>query len=146
MSKMRDLKGYRKGALIAVKPVGKDKHGHYLWEVLCQKCGKTKVMNSVQLLDDKPTKDCGCTPVSGYDLTGQDMGTFTVINPVGNDKKRSRLWLCRCRICGKKCVLPTPRLTGTSGKNIAACPACGAWADNITDPSELLIGGKHGED
>lgn len=137
MGRSRDLKGYRKGALVAVKPVSKDKHGHIIWEVLCEKCGKTKTMSSVQLLDGKPTKDCGCTPVRGYDLTGQDAGTFTVIKPVGHDKQRVRLWLCRCRICGAKCTLPTYKLTGTGGKRVADCPSCGSWADSGIDLSSL---------
>lgn len=124
----RDLKGYRKGELVAIKPVGKDRHGHYLWEVLCRKCGKTKTMSSVQLLDDRPTKDCGCTPARGYDWAGQDIGTFTVLEPVGRDRKNERLWMCRCRVCGKRCVLPTRRLSGAGGRRIAGCPACGSWS------------------
>lgn len=135
--KKRDLKGYRKGALVAVEPAGKAKNGEITWKVVCTKCGRTKIMSGTQLLDGKNTKDCGCTPVRGYDLTGQDMGTFTVIQSVGLDKKRMRLWECRCRICGKKCVLPTTKLTGTSGKRISACPSCGAWAPNNTDLSSL---------
>lgn len=83
-----DLTGYKCGALRAVRPVGKDRHGHYLWECVCEKCGKKKVVNYVQFREGS-MRDCGCTPARGYDITGQEKGHLTAIMPVGHDKEEA---------------------------------------------------------
>ncbi len=56
--KMIDLTGNWYGRLIALKPVGKNKHDNYLWICIC-KCGKTHTASSNSLRRNH-TKSCGC--------------------------------------------------------------------------------------
>lgn len=117
-----DLTGYKCGALRAVRPVGKDRHGHYLWECVCEKCGKKKVVNYVQFREGS-MRDCGCTPVRGYDITGQEKGHLTAIMPVGHDKKRRRIWEVRCDICRKKSTMTATNFVKNEHPR---CPICGS--------------------
>lgn len=122
MGTYRDMTGYRCGALRAVREVGKDKHGHSLWECVCEKCGRKKVVNYVALVAGK-MKDCGCTPARGYDLTGETYGTMTVVKPVGLNASRERVWQVRCEVCRKKSTRTVKQLMRTEHP---ACPICGA--------------------
>lgn len=38
------------------------------------------------------------------DLTGQQIGYWTVVGPAGSNKRGSKLWLCRCK-CGTEKVI-----------------------------------------
>ena len=124
MPPLKDLKGHRFGSLVAVERVGTDKNGHAKWKCVCEKCGKTKVYNYVQLVNGK-TKDCGCGISQGKDLTGKEIGALTVVKPVGLDKSRYRLWQVRCVYCRKKTVMSSRRLT-RNDLNPPKCPYCGA--------------------
>lgn len=117
----KDIKGHQCGALVAVEPVGKDKSGHYMWRCVCQKCGRSKVVNYVQFAKGK-MKDCGCTPARGYDLTGKEIGALTVIEPAGLDSGKRRIWLVRCAMCRKKSTMTARKLVHGEPK----CPYCGA--------------------
>ena len=119
----KDITGYRcgGGALEAVKPVGKDKSGHYIWRCVCHKCGRTKDVNYVQFMKGK-MKDCGCTPARGYDLTGEEIGSLVVMEVAGTSEHGRRLWLVRCSMCRKKSVIEARKLL----RRDARCPICGA--------------------
>ena len=54
----KNIQGDRFGRLIALKVVGKSKHGSLIWECICD-CGKTKEIVSSNLMQGK-TKSCGC--------------------------------------------------------------------------------------
>ena len=56
-----DLTGKRFGRLVAIKNVGKNKHGRPLWECICD-CGKVMVVNS-NAIKRGNTKSCGCLNV-----------------------------------------------------------------------------------
>lgn len=53
------------------------------------------------------------------DLTGQVFGRLTVLGPIGKDKHRKILWLCRCS-CGKVRDQPLAASTMRSG-NTTSC-------------------------
>jgi hypothetical protein len=57
---MRDLHGYRSGSLVAIKPVGKQTDGHFLWQCHCD-CGQETVVQSNNLTRPGGTKSCGCS-------------------------------------------------------------------------------------
>lgn len=53
-----NITGKRFGKLIAIKRVGKDKYGEFLWECKCD-CGNHKVC-TYQMLTQNKVKSCGC--------------------------------------------------------------------------------------
>lgn len=57
-----DLSGVRFGDLVAIKEVGKDKCGHYLWECKCN-CGRTTVTRASNLAIGH-TLSCGCRRIT----------------------------------------------------------------------------------
>lgn len=117
-----DLTGHRCGALRAVRPVGKDRYGHYLWECVCEKCGRKKTVSYVQFKAGK-MRDCGCTPARGYDITGEEKGHLTAVKPVGLDGKRRRVWQFRCSVCRKKSVMTASKFVNSEHPR---CPICGS--------------------
>lgn len=124
MGARKDLKGRHFGRLVAVEPAGKDKHGHMLWKCLCEKCGKTKVLNYTYLMSGK-ARDCGCGISQGHDLTGVEFGPLTIIKPVGLGKNNHRMWLVKCAMCHKTFVRPARYFTRTDRER-PRCPYCGA--------------------
>lgn len=54
----KDIAGQKFGRLTAVKRVGKDKHGHALWECECE-CGN-KTLVPLNALHSGNTRSCGC--------------------------------------------------------------------------------------
>lgn len=58
MAKFKDLTGEKFGKLTAIKPVGKNEQGRYLWECLCD-CGSTCTVCGTSLTSEK-TQSCGC--------------------------------------------------------------------------------------
>lgn len=58
MFKMKDIAGKRFGKLTAIKPVGKNKQGKYLWLCECE-CGREKVVCQSELASGN-TISCGC--------------------------------------------------------------------------------------
>ena len=55
---MKDLTRKRFGRLVALKPVGKNTYGNYLWLCKCD-CGNEHIVASGKLVQEK-TKSCGC--------------------------------------------------------------------------------------
>ena len=53
-----DLTDMRFGLLVAVKSVGRDDNGRYLWECQCD-CGSTTTVSSISLVSGN-TSSCGC--------------------------------------------------------------------------------------
>ena len=53
-----NIAGQKFGKLTAIKQVGRDDHGHVLWECSCE-CGGTKVAPATHLLRGH-TQSCGC--------------------------------------------------------------------------------------
>lgn len=125
MPGFHDITGHCCNDLKAVKPVGKDKSGHMLWECVCLKCGNKRIINYVQFMHSK-TKDCGCTPCRGNDLTGKTFGNLTAIKIVGRSKGGYHIWLCKCESCGKKVTRTSRQLYRKNYPNrIPKCPICG---------------------
>lgn len=58
MAKMKDITGNKFGKLTAIKPVGKNKRGRYLWLCKCD-CGGEKIV-AQDSLHIGNTKSCGC--------------------------------------------------------------------------------------
>jgi len=82
--------------LIAVKPVGKNRYGSYLWECLCA-CGKTVVYTSSQLRTGS-RKSCGCRRRLVINV-GDRYTRLVVTALVGRDAKRQQIVECLCD-CG----------------------------------------------
>lgn len=55
---MKDLAEKRFGRLVAIKPIGKNEHGNYLWLCRCD-CGNEHIVASGKLIQGK-SKSCGC--------------------------------------------------------------------------------------
>lgn len=68
---MKDLTGQRFGKLIAIKPVGRDKHNQIQWLCVCD-CGKEKVTIASRLIRGKckACRDCQYTGPVTHGLCG----------------------------------------------------------------------------
>lgn len=113
MSKMKDLSGLRFGRLLALFPVGKDRHGSYMWECRCD-CGNTKIVRSGNLVKGGTTS-CGCllkeTTSANFKVHGKSRGD-----------KLYRVWVSMNRRC-----------RNTREKNYGArgITVCEDWADDF---------------
>ena len=58
MARYKDITGKKFGRLTAIKPVGKNNGGNYLWQCKCD-CGAVKIAAAAKLLNGT-TKSCGC--------------------------------------------------------------------------------------
>lgn len=88
------------------------------WVCRCD-CGNTVTVRGSQLRKGMQ-KNCGCSPKSLIDLTGQRFGKLVVIKRVPNVKRNATRFLCRCD-CGKEVV----RLSSSLKKGCAV--SCGCW-------------------
>ena len=61
--KQLNLTGERFGKLVAIKTIGKNKNGGYLWKCKCD-CGN-EIMANVGNLKNGHTKSCGCPEPNG---------------------------------------------------------------------------------
>lgn len=61
MGRFKDISGQRFGRLVAIEPVGKDKHGTYKWRCHCD-CGRETVVLVSNLTKERKgnTRSCGC--------------------------------------------------------------------------------------
>lgn len=118
-----DWKGVKFGNLVATRPVGKDRAGSYVWELVCTRCGKKATANQQTMHRGMVGRCPHCEVVHGYDLIGQEKGMLSVVAPAGLNKKRQRLWIVRCSICGKKSTVTASKFVHSDHPK---CPICGA--------------------
>jgi hypothetical protein len=110
-----DLTGRCFGKLIVIKEAPKNKHGHSMWECLCN-CSNTCIVSYGNLTTKSktPTRSCGCLQKElvskrrKRDYTGQTFGKLTAIECVGK-KGYHYLWQCKCS-CGSIVVVNTSHL------------------------------------
>lgn len=91
MGKVRDLTGSRFGSLIAIEPVGQDRHKNVIWRCLCD-CGRYHETSSRSLVNGS-CKSCGCMK------TGQFRNKLGAERHGGSDERLYRVWtgmLNRC--------------------------------------------------
>jgi hypothetical protein len=67
------------------------------------------------------------------DLHGQVFGRLVALSPVGKDKSRNTIWLCRCS-CGRRTKAITAALRNGSRKS------CGCIQDEIRRSGTLRLG------
>lgn len=91
----------------------------YIWKVKCD-CGQYsyKSITDLTIHVDRKGKACAhCVNIKGKadarikqkeNLIGRTFGNFKVLEYVGNDKRKNRVWLVQCK-CGSK---PVERITG----------------------------------
>lgn len=134
----KDLTNKRFTRLVAIKPIGKSKHGRVIWECKCD-CGKTVKVESIGLLSGN-TKSCGCymrentSKRNTKDITGKRFGRLTAIRVVGKKPNGGcYLWYCECD-CGGNKVVDVGKLQNGDTKS------CGCLVKEGT----LGINKKHG--
>lgn len=106
---MRDLSNKRQGRLVIIRPRGKTRMGHVLWECLCD-CGVRKDIPSHSLLrTNGGTKSCGCLrrEVSSRPKSWNTGKTYAIQNGERVYTTRHawakaviRVQGNKCRICG----------------------------------------------
>jgi hypothetical protein len=89
----KDLLGQRFGRLLVSEQVD-----GYHYECICD-CGNKKIFTRSHLIGG--VKSCGCLRHEKEDLSGMKFGMLTVIKRVGENNRRSPIYLCRCD-CGKE--------------------------------------------
>jgi hypothetical protein len=95
-----DLTNMRFGRLTYIKPTGNHDTRNIYWLCKCD-CGKETIVSTKHR---NRTKSCGCLRGGIENLVGQKFGNMTVIARAGSNKKRSKLWECRCD-CGRKQIV-----------------------------------------
>lgn len=101
--KIKDLTGQRFGKLSVLGHTDERQDRSVVWSCQCD-CGATFKRPSRRLLAGL-TKSCGCLRTDAgrraiRDVTGKQIGNFTVLSMSKRKRHGRILWLCRC-ICGK---------------------------------------------
>lgn len=93
---MIDLTGKIFGTLFVENRAKNNKYGQTMWNCVCQKCGRQRIVNGNNLRSGH-TKSCQNKMCSGnvIDITGQTFNKLKVLKYLGNS-----LWDCKCE-CGK---------------------------------------------
>lgn len=105
MSNGKDLTGKKFGKLTAIKQVGKDESGKYLWLCKCD-CGNSIAANTTDLCAGRK-KSCGCLKKERYNIIGQHFGKLTVIRRVSTGTHAK--FLCKCG-CGNEIIVRGDKL------------------------------------
>lgn len=109
----KDITGQRCGKLLAIRPVGKDKHSNILWECRCD-CGNTSIVRTSDFIQQKQTQcyEC-CRATIGkkkrLDLSGKRFGKLTAIKYVKSTDEGQAIWECQCD-CGNIVYASAARL------------------------------------
>ena len=113
MSK-KDIAGLTFHRLTALRFIGKNNHGNYLWECRCE-CGNEIVAQSSKLIHGH-TKSCGCIrgDTLRENLVGKRYGRLTVIGLNRERKSSSVFWDCRCDCGTTKAVSRAHLLSGAT--------------------------------
>jgi hypothetical protein len=114
-----DLTNMRFGRLTYIKPTGNHDTRNIYWLCKCD-CGKETIVSTKHR---NRTKSCGCLRGGIENLVGQKFGNMTVIARAGSNKKRSKLWECRCD-CGRKQIV---RGASLKKKNKHSCGCQNRW-------------------
>jgi len=135
MPKAIDITGNRYGRL-KVLSKAENIGRHTAWNCLCD-CGNTKVVKTTYL-QQGITKSCGCWEienrgpkdvtcgVSDADMIGKQFGRLKVVEYIGKDSNRSKLFKCVCE-CGKETVTRKEKLV--SGMvNSCGCLSSEFWS------------------
>lgn len=94
---MKDLTGKKFGKLTAIKPVGKNKFGSYMWLCRCD-CGREAVVIGSNLLRGN-SKSCGhCNDIQPGDRFVRLVALERIV------KDKLPYWKCRCD-CGNEIVV-----------------------------------------
>lgn len=137
----KDIAGQRFGKLVAIKCVGKNKHGVYIWQCVCDCGGSVKV--DVGALHSRQRTSCGCARSQARqrrvpDLTGQQFGRWLVISRAPKGPRGLTRWRCQCSCGGtvsKRTVDAKSLLNGTSR-------SCGCLQSQIASSRLLDLTGK----
>ena len=103
--KMQDITGERFGRLVAMERLPEKRGSGYLWRCRCD-CGEETVATVNQLRNGGVTS-CGCARRDALrnrskDISGQEFGRLTAIEPLTRRSQGSVVWKCRCD-CGREC-------------------------------------------
>lgn len=82
--------------------------GTTIWKCHCNRCGREFTIKGYRLTDKKrPQKDCGCSHNERRaDLTGKTFGALEVLRADGVDRAGDRMYVCRCKFCGREKAFP----------------------------------------
>jgi len=113
MQGIKDLTGQRFGRLVALRPTEERKHGHVVWECLCD-CGAHAFVPQTNLMDGR-TASCGCLQKeraaagATKDISGQRFGRLVALRPTEERRNGFVIWECQCD-CGNIAFIPKPNL------------------------------------
>lgn len=103
---MNEYKNKRFGRLIAIEPVGRDRHRNVLWRCECD-CGKESIVRAADL---KRTKSCGCL---SSELTANRNRTHGL--------GRTKLYLVWAAMKQRCCNPQNKRFADYGGRGITMC-------------------------
>lgn len=115
--------GTRYGKLVVEAEAGVDHKNRLLYSCKCD-CGNNKTVQAVKLRANR-TKSCGCLS-KHLELLDAQFLSFTVVKPIGTNKQRSMLWLCRCS-CGHEIIKTSKSIISIhskSNKSPFRCEGC----------------------
>ena len=114
-SHVKDERGNTYGDLTVIDFAGRNKRGEILWNCIC-KCGTETVRSGVELrrTRNKKQKCINClkkkiSEVHFVDHSGEQIGSLTVIKPIGKNGSGNIIWLCNCK-CGNQCFVDSSNL------------------------------------
>jgi len=101
---LKDLTGQVFGTRTVVSRAGREKGGQATWNTECSACPRKAVVQGSSL---GAGKGCPCQSAYAFkDLTGQVVGTRTVVSCAGRDKRGGATWNTECSACHSKAVVP----------------------------------------
>lgn len=129
-----DIIGKKFNNFMVIKLLPKTKKNYY-WEVECE-CGFISEKTITNLESHIKRKGYGCKSCSNYldknydgrkkfvDFTGTLMGNYKVLEFLGLDDSKSRIWLVKCTCGSKPRVMTTANLTNISKLDEPTCSDC----------------------
>lgn len=124
---MKNIRGVRFGRLVAIEPVGSNRHHKVLWRCLCD-CGKEAIVVG-SALRSGIVKSCGCLHREASAENGRK-SRESVITHHGSHEKLYFVW----RAMRNRCENPKhPRYKDWGGRGIHVCPEWGRDYSSFRD-------------
>lgn len=133
-----DIQGKKFGKLTVVQKSEKRSCGHILWECRCD-CGNTTYVRKGNLINGS-VRSCGCVKKNIYEnpsfrnLSGQQFGRLTALEPTAKRQGGSVVWKCQCD-CGDIAYVSASSLKSGNTKS------CGcSWKERGKDLAGMRFG------
>lgn len=135
-----DLSGKYYGQLEVIRRAGSNNRSAPTWLCRCHRCGREAVFVGYTL---HKRSDCGCSLAEKRaDLSGTTVRNFDIIRRTGKKKTGEKIYLCRCKLCGREINITAAQIRSTRTNCVCQNPT----PDLKYDPEHIKELIKKGRD